>query len=203
MALIRSARATGVVVARSASIRHLPTSLATMRFNSNSNSNSNSASTLAPPSITPVRPSILPVLIAGAGLGGLALANSLSRSQIPYLVLERDSDLHGRAQGYRIALDGGGRGNKGGADGLRAVLGGEKFELFEKTCGEECGASGRVDAKSGRLEAKGIWGMIGTGGFGLVWALLRRVVGRKWDGGRGIWRLFSPGRKPSSNNTRC
>jgi hypothetical protein len=173
MALIRSARATGVVVARSASIRHLPTSLATMRFNSNSNSNSNSASTLAPPSITPVRPSILPVLIAGAGLGGLALANSLSRSQIPYLVLERDSDLHGRAQGYRIALDGGGRGNKGGADGLRAVLGGEKFELFEKTCGEECGASGRVDAKSGKLEAKGVsWD--GRGWVSLGFTMLTR-----------------------------
>jgi hypothetical protein len=201
MTLARSAQTSGVVVARSASLGRLPTPLATMRFNSNSNS----ALTLVPPSITPARSPnpILPVLIAGAGLGGLALANSLSRARIPYLVLERDSDLHGRAQGYRIALDGGGRGNKGGADGLRAVLTGENFEVFEKTCGEECGASGRVDAKSGRLEAKGIWGMIGTGGFGLVWALLRRVVGRKWDGGRGIWRLFSPGRKPSSNNTRC
>lgn len=201
MVLVRSVQVTGVVVAGKASFRHLTKPLATVR--------SASTSTLAPPSLSTTTisastsPPILPVLIAGAGLGGLALANSLSRARIPYLVLERDSDLHGRAQGYRIALDGGGRGNKGGADGLRAVLTGKKFEVFEKTCGEECGASGRVDGKSGRLEAKGIWGMIGTGGFGLVWALLRRVVGRKWDGGRGIWRLFSPGRKPSSNNTRC
>ena len=110
-------------------------------------------------------------------------------------MLERDSDLHGRAQGYRIALDGGGRGNKGCADGLRAVLSEEEFKVFEKTCGEECGASGRVDGKSGRLEAKGVWGMVGTGGVGLVWALLRRVVVRKWDGRMGLRRLFS-GRKP-------
>lgn len=201
MVLVRSVRVTGVVVAGKASFRHLTKPLATMR--------SASTSTLAPPSLSTTTisastsPPILPVLIAGAGLGGLALANSLSRARISYLVLERDSDWHGRAQGYRIALDGGGRDNKGGADGLRAVLGGEKFEVFEKTCGEECGASGRVDGKSGRLEAKGVWGLVGTGGFGLVWALLRRVVVRKWDEGRGIWRLFSPGRKPSSNNIRC
>lgn len=201
MTLARSAQTSGVVVARSASLGHLPTPLATMRFNSTSDS----ALTLVPPSITPARSPnpILPVLIAGAGLGGLALANSLSRARIPYLVLERDSDLHGRAQGYRIALDGGGRGNKGGADGLRAVLTGEKFEFFEKTCGEECGASGRVDGKSGRLERKGIWGLIGTGGVGLVWALLRRVMVRTWARGRGLWRLVSPGRKPLPNITRC
>lgn len=150
---------------------------------------SDSTSTLSSHSTPPLKSPVLPVLIAGAGLGGLALANSLSRSNIPFLVLERDSDLHGRAQGYRIAIDGG-KGT-GGADGLRAVLSAERFAFFERTCGAEEGVSGRVDAKSGKLEAKGVWGMISTGGLALIWALLSRVLGKRWDGGMGLWRFIS------------
>ena len=148
---------------------------------------SSSVSTLvSAPSATS---SPLPVLIAGAGLGGLTLANSLSRSNIPFVVLERDSDLLGRAQGYRISIDGG-KGT-GGADGLRAVLSPEKFAFFERSCGNEDGAAGRVDAKTGKLESKGVYGLLSAGGLAVVWALVSRIVGKKWDGGAGLWRLIS------------
>ncbi|MCJ1290484.1 hypothetical protein MMC34_002022 [Xylographa carneopallida] len=44
------------------------------------------------------------VLIIGAGIGGLALAQALRKQQIPYLVFERDAGVHARGQGWAIAL---------------------------------------------------------------------------------------------------
>ncbi|MCJ1377644.1 hypothetical protein MMC17_000740 [Xylographa soralifera] len=44
------------------------------------------------------------VLIIGAGVGGLALAQVLRKHQIPYLVFERDAGDHARGQGWAIAL---------------------------------------------------------------------------------------------------
>jgi 2-polyprenyl-6-methoxyphenol hydroxylase-like FAD-dependent oxidoreductase len=44
------------------------------------------------------------VLILGAGLGGLTLAQSLRKKGITFQVFERDSDPHARPQGWAIAL---------------------------------------------------------------------------------------------------
>lgn len=44
------------------------------------------------------------VLILGAGLGGLTLAQSLRKKGITFRVFERDSDPHARPQGWAIAL---------------------------------------------------------------------------------------------------
>lgn len=44
------------------------------------------------------------VLILGAGLGGLTLAQALRRKNISYEVFERDHDSHERLQGWAIAL---------------------------------------------------------------------------------------------------
>ena len=44
------------------------------------------------------------VLIIGAGLGGLALANGLTRKGIRCTLFERDATPHDRLQGYRIVL---------------------------------------------------------------------------------------------------
>lgn len=46
----------------------------------------------------------LPVLIAGAGPGGLALAQGLRKRNIPFRVFERDADDAARGQGWAVAL---------------------------------------------------------------------------------------------------
>ncbi len=71
-----------------------------------------------------------PVLIIGAGLGGLTLACALQKFGIPYQICERDSAGYRIAQGYRITLD------NTGASGLATALSEEQFAEFEATCGE-------------------------------------------------------------------
>lgn len=44
------------------------------------------------------------VLIIGAGLGGLTLAQTLRKQGISYEIFERDEDENGRFQGWAIAL---------------------------------------------------------------------------------------------------
>ncbi len=67
------------------------------------------------------------VLIIGAGLGGLCLAQSLRRAGIPFSVYERDSEPFARPQGYRLHLDGDALG------ALAEVLSPVLFALFEAT----------------------------------------------------------------------
>ena len=45
-----------------------------------------------------------PILIIGAGLGGLALAQALHRKQIPFRIFERDVQHGVREQGWAISL---------------------------------------------------------------------------------------------------
>lgn len=69
----------------------------------------------------------LKVLIAGAGLGGLTLAQSLRGNGIDVAVFERDAGPWDRPQGYRLHLD---------ADAINAareVLSPELHALFEAT----------------------------------------------------------------------
>ena len=47
----------------------------------------------------------LPVVIVGAGIVGLALAQSLKREGIPFRLYERDPHLHVRASGWGISID--------------------------------------------------------------------------------------------------
>ena len=67
------------------------------------------------------------VLVVGAGLGGLCLAQSLRPAGIEVQVVERDTTLWDRPQGYRLHLE---------ADALaalREVLSAERHALFEAT----------------------------------------------------------------------
>jgi 2-polyprenyl-6-methoxyphenol hydroxylase-like FAD-dependent oxidoreductase len=69
------------------------------------------------------------VLIAGGGVGGLALAQALHRSGLEVAVYEQDPTPTTRGQGYRIHID---------ADGnaaLRACLSAETLDLVRRTSG--------------------------------------------------------------------
>ncbi|KAF2172651.1 hypothetical protein M409DRAFT_62405 [Zasmidium cellare ATCC 36951] len=46
-----------------------------------------------------------PVLIMGAGIGGLCLAQALKKASIPFRVFERDQAVDSRPQGYRLKLE--------------------------------------------------------------------------------------------------
>jgi salicylate hydroxylase len=69
----------------------------------------------------------LKVLISGAGIGGVALAQSLRRSAIAFEVFERDAAIDSRAQGYRIRMD------ADGDEALRTCLPPDLFELYQAT----------------------------------------------------------------------
>ena len=71
--------------------------------------------------------------IIGAGLGGLALAQSLVRLGIDVRVYERDTSPATRSQGYRITLD------KRGIRALEACLPSNLWGLFQATLGEPGG----------------------------------------------------------------
>ena len=71
----------------------------------------------------------LHVLVAGAGLGGLALAQGLQRSGIDVTVVEQDRSLTARTQGYRLHIDADAR------EALAQVLPDASMRLFLATAG--------------------------------------------------------------------
>jgi 2-polyprenyl-6-methoxyphenol hydroxylase-like FAD-dependent oxidoreductase len=79
-----------------------------------------------------------PILISGAGLSSLLLAQSLRRSNIPVKIFERDASVSFRAQGYRLRLS-----NEGLA-AIESVLGPEDFLKFWDVCGKTGGAGVKV-----------------------------------------------------------
>lgn len=44
------------------------------------------------------------VLIVGAGIGGLALAQALRKQRVEFEVFDRDAGPYGRLQGWALAL---------------------------------------------------------------------------------------------------
>ncbi|KAL6705697.1 hypothetical protein ACN47E_006486 [Coniothyrium glycines] len=74
--------------------------------------------------------STLPVLIIGAGISGLCLAQHLHKHAIPFIVFERDATDDYRPQGYRLKLEG------DAAAALRESLSDEVYRAFESSCAE-------------------------------------------------------------------
>ena len=68
--------------------------------------------------------------MAGAGLGGLCLAQGLLRAGADVTVYEREASLATRRQGYRLHLDA-----RAGL-ALDAMLPPETFTLFQATCAQ-------------------------------------------------------------------
>jgi 2-polyprenyl-6-methoxyphenol hydroxylase-like FAD-dependent oxidoreductase len=85
----------------------------------------------------PMTPSIkagnIVIAVAGAGLSGLCLAQSLVSAGFDVHVYERDPSADARRQGYRITVD------SHGMDALRQCLPPRLFELFIATAGEPKG----------------------------------------------------------------
>lgn len=71
-----------------------------------------------------------PVLIVGAGLGGLCLAQALKKHDIPFRIFEKDERLNFRAQGYRLRII------LNGVTALEYALSPDVWSLFENTCPE-------------------------------------------------------------------
>ena len=70
----------------------------------------------------------MPILICGAGISGLALAQALSKKGIPFRVFERDPTLNFRAQGYRVRING------DGIAALTEALSPELYSLLVSRC---------------------------------------------------------------------
>ncbi|KAF3916660.1 hypothetical protein ABW20_dc0104929 [Dactylellina cionopaga] len=83
------------------------------------------------------QPARKPILISGAGLASLLLAQSLHRASIPFQIFERDQSISFRAQGYRLRL------SQEGLAAIESALGPEAFQKFWDTCGKT-GGSGLV-----------------------------------------------------------
>ncbi len=74
-----------------------------------------------------------PILISGAGIASLLLAQALLRASIPFRIFERDASIIFRAQGYRLRL------SSEGLDAIESVLGPDGFKKFWDACGKTGG----------------------------------------------------------------
>lgn len=71
-----------------------------------------------------------PVLISGAGVASLLLAQSLRNANIPFRIFERDASFAFRGQGYRLRL------STEGLDAIESVLDKSLWQKFWDTCGK-------------------------------------------------------------------
>ncbi|MEZ0110117.1 2-polyprenyl-6-methoxyphenol hydroxylase-like FAD-dependent oxidoreductase [Catenulispora sp. EB89] len=92
--------------------------------------------------------STLKVIVAGAGIGGLALARGLHAAGVEVAVFEKDAGAAFRNQGYRIRVNG------DGIRALRNLLAPSAFELFAATAGTPGGRMDTLDQNLRRLHAQ-------------------------------------------------
>lgn len=88
------------------------------------------------------------VIIVGAGLGGLGLAQGLKRHGINFTLFERDGTPDARAQGYRIKVF------PDNVPDLQFLLTPELWAEFEATTAETVMVEAWVNAIDGRLHAR-------------------------------------------------
>ncbi|KAF6235199.1 hypothetical protein HO173_006393 [Letharia columbiana] len=104
-----------------------------------------------------------PILILGAGISGLALAQGLLKSNIPFRIYERDTHFNLRAQGYRVRIIG------PGIEALQSVLSSKLYQRLEASCATNAlggsGPSARLNALSAE-ELESFFGKAGPPGMG-------------------------------------
>lgn len=90
------------------------------------------------------------VVIAGAGLGGLALAHGLTAAGIPVAVYERETAANARYQGHRISL------NPAGLAALRSLLPDRLIDLVTATAAQPYQGSAVYDANMRSLNRQSL-----------------------------------------------
>lgn len=86
------------------------------------------------------------VLIVGAGVGGLCLAQGLKKHGIPFTVFERDPSPNYRSQGYRVRID------STGYEALKANLSANNVEVLLRAAGHYLPAVDYLNARTGKAE---------------------------------------------------
>ncbi|QIS19011.1 FAD-dependent oxidoreductase [Nocardia terpenica] len=109
----------------------------------------------------------LHVLIAGGGIGGLALANGLHRAGVRVTVLERDRHRIDRLQGFRIHID------PRGSGALRELLAPELFSAFVAAAGKGGNGFGFVTEQMRELMRVQ---MAAQGHYGVSRITLRQIL---------------------------
>ena len=89
------------------------------------------------------------VIINGAGLGGLSLAQGLKRANIDFRVFERDPTKDSRLQGYRLRI------NPEGSDALKKLLPSDLWTVFQRSSATTVFGITRVDVVTGELKKQG------------------------------------------------
>lgn len=99
-----------------------------------------------------------PILILGAGISGLALAQGLLKSNIPFRIYERDTHFNLRAQGYRVRIVG------PGIEALQSLLPPALYSRLEASCAIFADRSQGPGAKLDALNAEQIENFFGKRG---------------------------------------
>lgn len=99
-----------------------------------------------------------PILILGAGISGLALAQGLLRFNIPFRIYERDTHFNLRAQGYRVRIIG------TGIEALQSVLPPALYSRLEASCAINAHGGTGPGARLNALNAEEFESFFGKGG---------------------------------------
>lgn len=119
------------------------------------------------------------VVVIGAGLGGLALAQGLRRAGISVAVYERDATPVIRNQGYRIRID------PNGIAALRTVLTRPAYDVFAATAGTPGGVTATYDHELNllhRFEQPPVPALPGGGNLAVNRQTLREILLAGLDG---------------------
>lgn len=115
----------------------------------------------------------LPVLIMGAGISGLCLAQNLHRNSVPFLVFERDPNDDYRPQGYRLKLE------ADAAAALEESLSPELYQAFEASCAVSSIGETDFDPVSGAcIKSRAGGGLAGNQGLRATYTVDRSVFRR-------------------------
>lgn len=113
---------------------------------------------------------VLPVLIMGAGISGLCLAQYLHKHSVPFVVFERDPSPDHRPQGYRLKLE------ADAAAALRDGLTVEVYQAFETSCADSAIGETDFDPISGAcIKSRAGGGLAGKQGLRASYTVDRSV----------------------------